>query len=46
MPVHSSSRRTFLKTSLAASTAFTFPSIIPSTAFGANERIVTGHIGV
>jgi predicted dehydrogenase len=41
------SRRRFLKQSAAlASTAFAVPYIIPSSAFGANEKIVTGHIGV
>jgi predicted dehydrogenase len=39
-------RRKFLATSAAASTVFAFPYIVPSRAFGANERIVTGHIGV
>jgi predicted dehydrogenase len=37
------SRRQFLA---AAAGTFAAPYIIPSTAFGANERIVTGHIGV
>lgn len=41
-----SSRRTFLKTSVAASSLFAVPMIIPARAFGANERVVTGHIGV
>ncbi|MBA4031273.1 MAG: dehydrogenase [Planctomyces sp.] len=36
------SRRTFL----AASAAFAAPMIIPARAFGANERIVTAHIGI
>ena len=40
-------RRRFLGQSAAlASTAFAAPYIIPSSAFGANEKIVTGHIGV
>ncbi len=40
-------RRRFLKQSAAlASTAFAAPYFIPSSAFGANEKIVTGHIGV
>ena len=40
-------RRRFLKQSAAlASTAFAAPYFVPSTAFGANEKIVTGHIGV
>ena len=46
MARHSTDRRTFLKASLCASTAFAIPTIIPSSAFGANERIITGHIGV
>ncbi len=37
------SRRQFLA---AVAGTFAAPYIIPSTAFGANERIVTGHIGV
>ncbi|MDB5384573.1 MAG: oxidoreductase domain protein [Planctomycetaceae bacterium] len=36
-------RRDFLA---AAATVVAAPYIIPSRAFGANERIVTGHIGV
>lgn len=36
------SRRTFL----AASAAFAAPMFIPARAFGANERIVTAHIGI
>ncbi len=40
-------RRQFLaQTAGTAATAFAAPWIIPSSAFGANERIVTGHIGV
>ncbi|MDX1944481.1 MAG: Gfo/Idh/MocA family oxidoreductase [Pirellulaceae bacterium] len=41
-----SSRRRFLQTSAAASAALALPYYVPSRAFGANERIVTGHIGV
>ena len=37
-------RRSFLKTTSAA--MLTAPLYIPSTVFGANERIHTGHIGV
>jgi predicted dehydrogenase len=37
------SRRQFL---VAATTTLAAPYIIPSRAFGANDRIVTGHIGV
>ncbi|MDQ3332120.1 MAG: Gfo/Idh/MocA family oxidoreductase [Planctomycetota bacterium] len=40
------SRRGFLKTSAAVTGAFAAPCIVPSRAFGANERIVLGHIGV
>lgn len=40
-------RRRFLQQSAAlASTAFVAPYFVPATAFGANEKIVTGHIGV
>lgn len=41
------SRRQFVSQS-AAAVAFlaTAPTFIPSSAFGANERVVTGHIGV
>lgn len=39
-------RRSFLKKAGAAGTlAFGFPVIVPSSAFGANERIVLGVIG-
>ena len=39
-------RRQFLQTSAAATSAFAAPYFVPASAFGANERIVTGHIGV
>jgi predicted dehydrogenase len=40
-------RRQFLKQAAAASaTAFAAPYFVPHSAFGANERIITGHIGV
>jgi predicted dehydrogenase len=39
-------RREFVGRVAAASTLFAVPEIIPSRAFGANERIITGHIGV
>jgi predicted dehydrogenase len=39
-------RRRFLQTAAAASALFAVPTIIPSTAFGANEKIHTGHIGL
>ena len=42
---HSPSRRTFLAASAAAST-LAIPYFVPAQAFGANERILTGHIGV
>lgn len=41
------SRRRFLKQSAAlASAAFAAPYFVPSSAFGANDKLVTGHIGV
>ena len=41
------SRRRFLQQSAAlASTAFAAPLILPAAARGANERLVTGHIGI
>ena len=39
-------RRLFLKGSAAAAAAIGFPAIIPATAFGANEKISIGCIGV
>ncbi|MFM9966577.1 MAG: Gfo/Idh/MocA family protein [Planctomycetaceae bacterium] len=40
-------RRQFLNQTVAgAATAFAAPWVIPSSCFGANERVVTGHIGV
>ena len=39
----SKTRRQFLSASAAL---ISFPTIIPSRAFGANERVVTGHVGV
>jgi len=42
-----SSRRSFLrKSSTAVATAFAAPIILPARAFGANERIAVGAIGV
>ncbi|MDB5351805.1 MAG: oxidoreductase domain protein [Planctomycetota bacterium] len=35
-------RRSFL----AATAAVAFPAIIPARVFGANDRVITGHIGV
>jgi predicted dehydrogenase len=40
------SRRELLKIGAAASTVFAVPLVIPRRAFGANERVVTGHIGL
>ena len=41
------SRRRFLTQSGAlAATAFALPYLVPGSAFGANEKIHTGHIGV
>src|SRR5258708_27169622 len=45
----SSSRRTFLKTSLGAAAAAGFPTIVPSSVFGQlspSNRINVGAIGV
>ena len=39
-------RREFLATSAAAASALAFPYYVPRRAFGANERVVTGHIGM
>ena len=39
-------RRDFLKSSTAAIAAFGLPNIIPASAFGANDRISLGCIGV
>lgn len=46
MTTRGTTRRRFLKQSAAASTVFALPLVIPGSAFGANERIITGHIGV
>lgn len=41
------SRRSFLKTGAAVGVAaFAVPCLVPERAFGANEKIITGHIGV
>lgn len=40
------SRRKLLTHSAAASAIFAAPYFIPRSAFGANDRIVTGHIGL
>jgi len=39
-------RRDFLKTTAAAAGALSLPNIIPATAFGANNKIAIGCIGV
>ncbi len=39
-------RRSFLRNSTAAGAAIGLFHIIPSRAFGANERVVTAHVGV
>jgi predicted dehydrogenase len=39
-------RRRFLATSAAAASALAFPAFVPERAFGANERVNTGHIGL
>lgn len=39
-------RRAFLGGTAAAGVLAAFPTIIPARAFGANDRIRTGHIGV
>ncbi len=46
MPLSQVSRRSFLVTTAAASTVFAAPLVLPRSVFGANERIITGHIGV
>lgn len=46
MPAPRTTRRTFLSQAAIASTAFAAPLYIPARAFGANDRIVTGHIGL
>lgn len=43
---HTVNRRNFLKSSTAAVAAIGFPSIIPASAFGANNKITLGCIGV
>jgi predicted dehydrogenase len=40
------SRRRFLQTAAAASAALAAPYYVPARAFGANERVITGAIGV
>ncbi len=43
---HTTRRQFLSQTAAGVTSAFAAPWIIPSSAFGANERIVTGHIGV
>jgi predicted dehydrogenase len=46
-PINQFNRRQFLTQSGAlAAAAFALPYFVPGTAFGANEKIHTGHIGV
>ena len=40
------SRRRFVQTAAAASAAVAAPYYVPARAFGANERVITGAIGV
>jgi predicted dehydrogenase len=40
------SRRRFLQAASTAAAGLALPQFIPASAWGANERIVTGHIGV
>jgi predicted dehydrogenase len=46
IPARRLSRRRFIRTAAAAGAAVSLPYYVPSTAFGANDRVVTGHIGV
>jgi predicted dehydrogenase len=39
-------RRGILRSAAAASAALAMPYFVPRSAFGANDRVVTGHIGV
>lgn len=38
-------RRSFLKTAAAGTACMAAPYFVPSSAFGANDRLTTGHIG-
>ena len=40
------SRRSFLKTSAVAASALAAPNLIPASAFGANNKVVMGCIGL
>src|SRR5438067_13606669 len=44
-PSRTLSRRRFLQGSAAAGAALAFPAIVPSTAFGANDRLNIAAIG-
>ncbi len=46
MPTANVSRRRFLQTAAAASAVIAAPYYVPARAFGANERVITGAIGV
>jgi len=39
-------RRNFLKTSLTAAAAISLPNVVPSSVFGANDKVVMGCIGL
>ncbi|MBI1313895.1 gfo/Idh/MocA family oxidoreductase [bacterium] len=39
-------RRRFLTTSAAGASVIAAPYFVPTSAFGANERVITGHVGV
>lgn len=43
---HTTRRQFLTQTTSGVAATFAAPWIIPSSAFGANDRIVTGHIGV
>lgn len=45
-PTTPPTRRDILKAGVAGAVVTAFPAVIPASAFGANERIVYGHIGV
>lgn len=46
MPTPAFNRRSFLQTSAAVAGALAVPYFVPKRAFGANDRITTGHIGL
>ncbi|QDU94721.1 Gfo/Idh/MocA family oxidoreductase [Lignipirellula cremea] len=45
-PAATVSRRQFLQTAAVAGAVISAPMIVPARVFGANERILTGHIGL